>query len=80
VPEDIPLGSYLVSADVDAHGGLGQVAWSRNPAKAKSFASTAEAFEFWRSQSTVRPLREDGKPNRPMTAFSVQIEEAAYYA
>ena len=31
----------------------------------------AEAFELWRSVDQRNPVRGDGKPNRPLTAFHV---------
>jgi len=43
-----------------------------DPTKAKQFASMAEATECWRSLGPgVRPW--DGKPNRPLTAFSITV-------
>ena len=38
------------------------------------FADMSEAFECWKRQSTVCPLRADGKPNRPLTAFSITFD------
>jgi hypothetical protein len=43
------------------------------------FADLAAAVACWKRQSTVRPLRPDGKPNRPLTAFTItfdQVEDA----
>lgn len=34
------------------------------------FPTAYEALEFWRQQVGLRP---DGKPNRPLTAFTVEI-------
>ena len=46
-------------------------AWrfTKAPNKAKRFADIAEALEFYRTQSARRPLRDDGRPNRPLAAF-----------
>jgi len=68
-----PAGQYIKEADVDAYDGRGDVAGTFNPQEALQFDSSADAMKFWRQQSTVRPLREDGQPNRPLTAFSVEI-------
>jgi hypothetical protein len=38
--------------------------------------TAAEAFEVWRSVNPGDPVRPDGQPNRPLTAFSVSIDEA----
>jgi len=41
-----------------------------DPAKARQFQSAIEAIELWRAEYG---LRLDGKPNRPLTAYSVEI-------
>src|SRR4030095_2352284 len=65
------FGAWLVEADVEALDGLGRVSLSENVECAKRFSSFVEALAFWKQQSLVRPLRDDGLPNRPLTAFSV---------
>jgi len=35
--------------------------------------TTAEAFELWRAVDPGNPTRADGKPNRPLSAFTVSI-------
>lgn len=69
------LGRYLEWSDPDARGGRGDDRWTSDLAKAKRFPSFEAASACWQAQSTVKPMRPDGKPNRPMTAFSVTIEE-----
>ena len=69
-------GMYLHSADFDANGGIGDMAFTSDPARAMRFASSDEVLELWHTQSTVLPLRPDGKPNRPLTALTIQIVEA----
>ena len=64
-------GSYVKSFDPDAHNGGGLVTWAKDLSDAKRFQKLGDAMEFYRQQSTVRPLRSDGKPNRPMTVFTV---------
>lgn len=68
-------GDYLEWSDPDARHGRGDNRWTGDLAKAKRFPSFAAASVCWKAQSKVRPLRSDGKPNRPMTAFSVTIEQ-----
>lgn len=65
-------GQYLKSFDVNAHDGLGTAEWTVSVGQAMKFADLIEAVETWRTQSVVRPLRADGQPNRPLTAFSVE--------
>lgn len=64
---------YLVSFDFDALDGRGYGIFAHDPTIARRFASTADALRFWRTASTVRPLRSDGKPNRPLTASTISI-------
>jgi hypothetical protein len=65
-------GWYLMSFDVDAYDGIGEVEWTPNHREALRFSSFIEAMETWQTQSNVRPLRDDGKPNRPLTAWHVE--------
>lgn len=68
-------GQYLQAADFDAHDGRGFVQWTEDPARAKRFPSMGEALAYWRTRSKVRPIRPDGRPNRPLTAASVVVEQ-----
>jgi hypothetical protein len=71
---EVVIGPYLEFSDPDAKFGFGDERWTDDLAKAKRFASFREAMECWKAQSSVRPYRPDGKPNRPLTAFSVMPE------
>ena len=53
--------------------GLGELVTTRDLGEAKQFASTEEAMEFWQQQSKRVPLRPDGRPNKPLTAYTVEI-------
>jgi hypothetical protein len=73
---DIERGKYLEWSDPDARGGLGDDGWTDDVDKAKRFASFTAAMECWKAQSAVHPIRwSDGKPNRPLTAYSVTVEQ-----
>jgi hypothetical protein len=74
VSNSVVHGKYLEWSDPNAKKGLGDDRWTTNLDKAKKFASFADAMECWRAQSSIRPFRDDGKPNRPMTAYSVTAE------
>lgn len=63
---------WVVSADPNGHAGKGQLDVTTDPSKARRFASLDELFNAWRAQSTVLPLRPDGRPNRPLTAFTIE--------
>jgi hypothetical protein len=67
--------AWLESLDVDAYGGLGHVRITHDRSKAQRFADIGAAFECWKRQSTIHPVRlSDGKPNRPLTAFTITFE------
>ena len=66
-------GVWLAHFDADAHDGFGDFVLTDKSDRALRFGSTTDAWACWRRQSSVRPLRPDGLPNRPLTAFTVQI-------
>ena len=72
------LGNYLQDYNPEAHNGRGDATFTPDVAKAMKFDSFYAAMECWSRQSKTLPLRPDGKPNKPLTAFSVspkKIEE-----
>jgi len=76
VNDSIQYGDYLEWADPDANNGMGDDRWTSDIDKAKKFATFADATACWQAQSAVNPIRPDGKPNRPLTAWSVCVERA----
>jgi hypothetical protein len=68
------IGAWVVSCDVDARDGLGSFVLTRNRNEARQFETATEAMLYWQRPSTIRPVREDGKPNRPLTAFTVAVQ------
>ena len=64
---------YLHTYDIEAHDGRGAATVTADYTKAVQFASSHEALAAWRAQSKTRPTRADGKPNRPLTALSVEL-------
>jgi hypothetical protein len=71
--EGFPFDVFLVDCDFDAHGGLGAITFSNSPDKARRFIGIAEALEFYRTVSPRFPVRSDGEPNRPLSAFTVEF-------
>lgn len=72
--EPCPIaGQFVKSFDHEAGDGRGSGVFTADPRRALRFGSRATALLFWRRQSRKRPLREDGQPNRPLTASSVTI-------
>ncbi len=50
--------------------------WTSDKTKAVVFEGVVEAFTLWSAVPTARPRRRDGKPNKPLTAFTISIEDA----
>jgi len=68
------VGKWVKSFDPDAHDGRGDLRVTDDRYKALSFSSPGEAMRFWKQQSKSRPVRPDGEPNRPLTAWTCGIE------
>jgi hypothetical protein len=68
-------GDWLSQYDPDAYEGRGAAVWTPDKTHALRFNIPADAMRRWRAQSTVRPWRRDGKPNRPLTAYTIEIVE-----
>jgi len=68
-------GQWLKEFDFDADDGRGFGVFTDNRAEAVRFGSRRLALLFWRTTSSIKPIREDGEPNRPLTAMSIDIEE-----
>lgn len=82
VPIDLPVtpieeGQYVKSYQASGGFGHGFIETTDDIAKALKFADVGEALECWRAVSTTHPLRPDGKPNRPLTAFTVEVVKVA---
>lgn len=68
-----PVGEYLAAFDAEAHGGRGEATFTRELAGAMVFPDVAAAWRFIGTRPHARPTRPDGKPNRPLMAFTLQI-------
>lgn len=66
-------GQYLKWFDHEANEGGGYGLFTPHRYKAMRFADAGEALAFWQRQSTVRPLRADGQPNRPLSCLTVEV-------
>ena len=68
-------GMWLRSYDPEAHDGRGAIEWCHAIERARRFKDHGEAFETWKAVPKCHPVRlTDGKPNRPLTAFTVTFE------
>jgi hypothetical protein len=69
--DGVPVGSYLAGYSPEGDNGNGVAHWTLDPAQAMTFATAEAATACYRAVPYNRPLRPDGKPNRPLTMFSV---------
>lgn len=77
---------YLVSYDPDwqpdplpegePEWRCGLSIWTGDPYEAKVFNSFIEAMDCWNQTASAHPVRGDGRPNKPLTAYSVQVVPA----
>lgn len=72
-----PDSGWLKDYAPEHHGGLGEIFITQDPREAMRFPSTNAAFECYRAIPRTRPVRPDGKPNRPLTAWSIEIMSLA---
>ena len=73
--DKLPVGAWLESYDPEAHDGRGYATWTMRPRLAMRFITLAAAMECYRTIPKNKPTREDGRPNRPLTAFTVECVE-----
>lgn len=66
-------GLFLQAFDPEFRGGRGAAVWTEDPDLAMHFATAEVAWELWRTQSVTMPIRADGQPNRPLTAYTVEV-------
>lgn len=71
--EPMYMGEFLSFWDPDGNNGRGLFVWTPDPNRAQRFTSQSEALKEYRLTSPSRPIRPDGAPNRPMTAFTVAV-------
>lgn len=67
---------WLAGFDVEAHDGMGEAWYTEYPQAALTWPDTASAMAAWRSVPEARPVRDDGRPNRPLAALTVELEAA----
>lgn len=67
------IGHYIKSVDIEAFNGKGMVSFTENINEALIFNNTDEALNFVRQEPKCKPLRADGKPNRPLTSANLKL-------
>jgi hypothetical protein len=69
------VGQYLRSTDFEACNGRGHITFTPELAQAMKFENKNAALIYYLRKSKTAPMRSDGKPNRPLTAYHIEIEE-----
>lgn len=59
--------------DPEGNAGFGDIQVTNDPRQALLFDSPSDALTLWKVTSKTRPVRPDGNPNRPLTAFTIEI-------
>jgi len=73
IPEIDQFNGAYIAGYEDTPCGRGAITWSKTFAGALHFATPREALTYWGQISRTVPIRPDGKPNRPLTAFTVEL-------
>lgn len=68
---------YLKEFDPDRNKGRGEITFTDDLAEARKFAGMAAVLACWNTQSRVRPRRPDGKPNKPLTGYTITPTKVA---
>ncbi len=69
-----PVERWLKSYDLENFGPdgyQGVFAFTDNPREAMTFLDVRAVMAAWKMPSVTRPTRIDGKPNRPLTLFTI---------
>jgi hypothetical protein len=71
-----PVNQWVEDYDNSAEDdkGYGRLTLTSDPTRARVFGDAGEALAFWMQTSRTVPVRDtDGKPNRPLTCFTVDV-------
>jgi len=64
-------GEYVKDFDFEYLDGRGLLTSTPDVKEAMVFENAEKAIEFWRTQPKCKPMRNDGRPNRPLTATNI---------
>jgi len=73
---EVPENAWLAEVDYEYGGGRGMARLTDNVEEAMVFPSAMAVHAAWTTVPESRPLRPDGKPNRPLTAYTITAERA----
>jgi hypothetical protein len=69
-------GHYLQWYDPEGNAGNGDVRITPFREHAARFPDIDAVLRLYRAVQKCRPLRDDGKPNRPLSAFTLDVQQA----
>jgi hypothetical protein len=69
----VDKGLYLKEYDPEAHDGMGHVVWTTEIGEAMRFKDLTSVFSTWKRVPHSKPKRPDGKWNRPLTAYHIEV-------
>lgn len=78
-------GKFLKSYDPDwqpeGYSGpqSGRAEWTDDITEAIQFPDKISAYRLWRAESKTVPRRADGRPNRPLTVYSITVAPVSDY-
>jgi hypothetical protein len=72
--DDFGKWRWLKSYNPEAHAGRGAVKFTDDVDEAMTFPDRRSAFACYLQVPKNHPVRDDGKPNRPLTAYTVEID------
>lgn len=66
-------GKFLLDFNFEAFGGIGAMEMTHDIFAAKRFLSVHEALAYRNRVPLVKPTRDDGMPNRPLSATTWEV-------
>ena len=73
--DHVMVNAWLQSFEPEANEGRGAIHFTLDASEAMEFASVEAATAFINTVPESRPMRDDGEPNRPLTGFTVTVEQ-----
>lgn len=64
---------FVESYRLDDAAGRGAVVFTHEPAKARRFDTKTACFAAWSATHQRAPVRPDGRPNKPLTAYHAEF-------
>jgi hypothetical protein len=71
-------GKFVERYEPQWNSGMGYAWFTSDVSEALTFDTLEAAYAFWRTVPANRPTRPDGKPNRPLTAFHIEVVPLAF--